>query len=113
MSASLPNAIPRDLAARAIPLDSLGLMEFAWTREDAERTISALEGSGVAILGGDVYHAMLDGIKITYDNWTCNRNDSESNSDYVARSHDASRNFIDTYPTAGVGHFIFVLVFKE
>jgi len=51
MAATLPKEVPANLLARSTPLE---WGEVAWSRVDALQVISALAGTSVAILGGDV-----------------------------------------------------------
>lgn len=52
---------------------------------------------GVAVLDGDVYVRAFDGFKISYDNWYCDREISESEENYVMRSVTTEVLYIESY----------------
>lgn len=66
---------------------------------------------GVAVLGGDVYAVKNDIIESNYDNWYCNLDAAESDSDFVGRSITVAWNYITNYH-ASEGVVLFAIVPK-
>lgn len=101
--------LPRDLLDSAVDLrPHVGVSEVGWRRADALRVLSALAGSDWAVLGGDVLVARGPAWEHALDNWHVQARQGEARDAYVARSHAASREVIERYPTGA--EFLFVLV---
>ena len=83
---------------RSISLESIGVDGIAYTKSEAQRIADEYYSSNIPILGGDVYICNNGDIKPTYDNWYCNRNDSETSYEYVVRSYQVACDYIKKYP---------------
>lgn len=83
---------------RSISLESIGVDGIAYTKSEALRIAEEYYNSNIPILGGDVYFFNNGNIKPTYDNWYCNRNNSETSYEYVARSYQVACDYIKKYP---------------
>lgn len=83
---------------RSISLESIGVDGIAYTKSEALRIAEEYYNSNIPILGGDVYLFNNGNIKPTYDNWYCNRNNSETSYEYVARSYQVACDYIKKYP---------------
>ena len=83
---------------RSISLESIGVDGIAYTKCEALRIAEEYYNSNIPILGGDVYIFNNGNIRPTFDNWYCNRNDSETSYEYVVRSYKVSCDYIKKYP---------------
>lgn len=96
-------------------LTSIGVRGKAYLRNDAILIVSLARHNIVPVLGGDVYckSEFDNNIHITYDNWYCNREESESLKDYVERSCDIAEQFIINYTCKKGVDPIFDIVLAE
>ena len=83
--------------SRGISLQDIGVNNFALDKTSTLEYFQKLFKEHVAILGGDVYLLKDGKLKLTYDNWYCNRGESESMESYVARSIDEAKTYIENY----------------
>ena len=83
---------------RSISLESIGVDGIAYTKSEALRIAEEYYNSNIPILGGDVYLFNNGNIKPTFDNWYCNRNNSETSYEYVVRSYQVACDYIKKYP---------------
>jgi hypothetical protein len=90
-------------------LEDVGVRNWALSREDALAALTKLTEIGIAVLGGDVYSVNGKFVESNYDNWYCNCNELESNSDFVERSIGVARNYIVNYH-APDGAVLFAMV---
>jgi hypothetical protein len=98
------------ILSEGIFLDSIGVNNWALTKEQALLALGKFEQKKIPVLGGDVYIIHVDIPEPTYDNWYCNRQDEESIDDYVVRSIDQTRCYINDYVGSNSEHILFVLV---
>lgn len=92
-----------------VPLAEGGVMNWALSRQDAINAIDRLMAMDTAILGGDVYAVDQKGSSLTYDNWFCERRPNESDVEFVKRSGEVARTYVQTYPVKdGIYHFAIV-----
>lgn len=78
-------------------LEDIGVRNWALTREQTLIALDQFGAEGIAILGGDVYEIQREGLQLNYDNWYCDRKDSESESSFVYRSIAKAREYITNY----------------
>jgi len=95
---------------KGYPLSEInpGSDEIALTVNDALCALDLLNGSNVAVLGGDIiskkkngefiyaYQLWGDGYEYHYLNWSCSRMDNESQEDYIKRSYIVAKESIKT-----------------
>jgi len=93
-----------------IKLSHLGLSNWALKRDQALNAIEELKALGIPILGGDVYHDINGIIIPNYDNWYCEQKPDESIVDFVTRSLNKAKMYIESYPIQKGIKFFFVLV---
>lgn len=95
--------------APCFSLIEIGINGNAYLRNDAIKIVSFARQNVIPILGGDVYCKSKSGnkIRMTYDNWYCNREQNESLRDYVMRSCDVAEKFIINYKCKEEGDPIF------
>jgi len=101
--------VPEALSSRATSLESLGLQEVAWTKSDALELLAQLEGSAVAVLGGDVYSMSSGRLKPANENWSCERRSREGLQAYAERSQQVAVAFLRAYPDLPEALFALVL----
>ncbi|KRP51148.1 Imm40 family immunity protein [Pseudomonas trivialis] len=85
------------ILSKGIPLDNLGVRNWALGREDALNAICELEAFGIAILGGDVYKLVGEKAEQTYDSWYCDQGPDESDYIFSKRSSDKAKSYIFSY----------------
>ena len=83
-----------------VPLEKFGVQNFGLTREQALSVLDKFRCSGIAILGGDVYRISNGKLEPTYDNWYCDRENSENIDDYTRRSIQKANEFISSYSSS-------------
>jgi len=93
-----------------IPLNHLGINNWALNKEQAVRALDELEKAGVPVLGGDVYEIVDDIPESNNDNWYCNRHENEPLEQYVSRSIEHTRKYVDSYCNPSRRETLFVLV---
>jgi hypothetical protein len=81
-----------------------GSNEIALTVNDALHALDLLNGSRIAVLGGDIlsedngkltYAIYSWGYDYSYLNWYCNKIDDESQEDYIKRSYVIAKKSIE------------------
>jgi hypothetical protein len=93
-----------------ISMDSLGVKNWALTRGQALEAIHHLSSIHIAILGGDVVTEERNCLAPTYDNWYCNRVSEESDDDYVRRSAEVARRYVQDYRETLARRALFAIV---
>ena len=86
-----------EILSVGVSLKNLGINNWALSRNDALEALSKLKSSGIAVLGGDVFVFSNGIIDQNYDNWYCERNPMESNTDFIASSIEKTRHYIEKY----------------
>ncbi len=85
------------ILSRGISLESEGIRNWAMTEPLAISAINEIAELGIPILGGDIYVSNIGRLQLTYDNWYCNKRDSENFNEYVARSQQTAISYIRKY----------------
>jgi hypothetical protein len=68
----------------------------------------------VPILGGDVYYVDDNGdIRLTYDNWYCNKMPEENNIEYCMRSIKVTMDYINKYRAYQNYNVLFDIVYPK
>lgn len=101
--------IPRRLRKRAVALPDLDDDEAAWSRDDALEVIDALRGTMVAVSGVQVFFPVPGGYAPGVRSWQAHRVRGELESDFVGRSHDGARAFVEATDDAN-GTCLFALM---
>lgn len=83
-------------------LMSIGVKNFALNKIDSIEAINGLAKIGVPILGGDVYYFIDGEISCGFENWYCDRLDSETDGEYLDRSIMESIKFINDFSIKNV-----------
>lgn len=84
-----------------ISLSCVGVKNWALGRDDAIRAINELEALGFPVLGGDVYQLVGEFPEQIYDNWYCDQEPGELDSDFLKRSSEKARGYIGSYSMSG------------
>jgi hypothetical protein len=92
------------------PLFEIGINNWALTKIEALNAIEQFYSLEVAILGGDVYAIRNEMFVSTYDNWYCDRLPQEEQSNFLNRSIDKARQYIEAYNAQEPDKTFFVLV---
>lgn len=95
---SLPAPYVQVLQECGVPMmESLGVADVALLADDAVDAAETLEGTGVAILGGDVFYATARGFEMALANWDTKPKPGEIAAEYVTRSIAETRDYIRRY----------------
>lgn len=89
------------ILSSGVSLEYLGIRNWALVRDDALRAICELGALGIPILGGDVYQLVDQVAEQTYDNWYCDQVPGESDSDFLNRSVNKAKSYIENYSIDG------------
>ncbi len=82
-----------DLSIKAIPLNELGIFEYAWEYNDLLSVLELLRKDKITLLGGDVYRLSGKKIFITYDSWYYSSKDKSNYED----SYNKALEFINIF----------------
>ena len=93
-------------------LHDVGVSNWAFTKGEALHVLELFLREGIAILGGDVYIKYNEIFEPNYDSWFCDKNDSESEKDFLLRSIEKSISYIKKYqiPEGQKIFFIFTVL---
>lgn len=105
--------IPPQLREHARSLADRGISGEAFPENVIRDVVRSLRGSGVAILGGDVYEEREGRLQPTYDNWHCDRLRAESFESYAERCWDQAWQYTQTYVGSPGKMPYFVLVMTD
>jgi hypothetical protein len=109
----IPESYIEVLNTKGRSLQDIGVNEVALQRPAALEAVRALEGSQVAILGGDVLRVFNNRPEYTGDNWYSEQQDPESLADFLKRSRDTAEQYIRAYPDPEDGTTLYTLVVSE
>jgi hypothetical protein len=98
------------LARTGVSLQQLGLADIALQREDALVAVEILQRQATPILGGDVYLVQDSRTEIAHANWHSDRRADEALDDYIIRSCQETRTYIEAFPRRDGVTPVFVLV---
>jgi hypothetical protein len=85
--------------------------DLALNKADALIALAMLEGTNVAILGGDVYKCGINGkLSATYDNWYINQEQLPPRQ-FAENSQLKAKQYLESYKEIGASSFLYVLVF--
>lgn len=87
-----------------------GVNNWALSKQQALKALDELLIKKFSILGGDVYVSRNDMFRPTYDNWYCDFFPEESDEEYLWRSIEKAKLYIEKYGITEKEDFYFVLV---
>lgn len=93
-----------------VPLESIGVKNWALSKEDAIKALDRFYELQIPILGGDVCENINGIIQYKYDNWYCDRQPNESQLDFASRSIDKARDYINNYHSDNIEQIFFAFV---
>lgn len=94
---TLPDALDELIERSGLPLIE-GVRGIGFMREPSLDALDTMQKYGrTAVLGGDVYEVVGGKLKVSYDNWHCDRQPGEDWASYVERSIEHSRGYISSY----------------
>ncbi|MET4676266.1 MULTISPECIES: Imm40 family immunity protein [unclassified Luteibacter] len=94
-------------------MESLGVADVALLADDAVDAAETLEGTGVAILGGDVFYATAQGFEMPRAYWDTKPNPGETAAEYVIRSILETRDYIRGYQVPANKTALFSMVVAQ
>lgn len=86
---------------------SLGINEYVWNKDDIKEILEELLEMKVGVLGGDVYKLERENIKMTYDSWYINDDNSET---FYQISILKALKYIENYEKNNCGDFLYSIV---
>ena len=95
-----------------LSLESLGIKNWALSRQKVLQVLEQFRELQVPILGGDVYRLVNGALRSNYDNWYCDELPNEFLSDFVIRSIDKAKQYIESYNIKKGDDIFFTLVPK-
>ena len=96
----------------SISLKNIGLDGLSWKKSDILNVLDYLENNNIAILGGDVYICSDKYLSRTYDSWYLNQ-DSLPWEDYIKKSHDITKSYIENYNKRNGDNYAYSLVIEQ
>jgi hypothetical protein len=106
--------IPKNLWKKGLKLNSWGINEIAWKKNDSLEVIDyLLQTYDVGLSGGDVYFLKNSELIPSYDNWFCDPLPSESIQDFNKRSLRIAKKYIKNYPINTEDNTLFSFVFSD
>ena len=93
-----------------VSLESIGIKNWAFSKEKALLALGHLANLEVPVLGGDVCELTNGTIQYNYDNWYCDRLPNESYIDFVNRSINKAIEYIEQYDSNDLDKIFFVFV---
>lgn len=106
--------IPRVLSSRAISLTSEGVLDVAWSKEDALQAVQWARDAEIGILGGHVWVDHKGRWTAGVDGWSCEAGESgEAWSAFVARSCQQAETFVSWYPERVPQRHIYSIEFAD
>lgn len=111
---SPPLCYSKLLSERGISMkDAFGTDDVALFTDDALAAAASLRGTGVAVLGGDVFYKTSQGFELAYANWHSEPKAGEDADAFVARSIQEASEYIRMYTAAPNKIPIFALVVSQ
>jgi len=90
--------LSHDLLARAVSLESEGVYDLAWCREDALRVIHLAADVSVGILGVTVWVERAGRWSVPGDGWYCEPFADESSEAFARRSCSGAAAYVTDHP---------------
>ena len=106
-------SVINDILKIGVSLESIGVKNWALSKEDAINALNRFYELKIPILGGDVCENFNGVIQYNYDNWYCDRQPNESQLDFVNRSIATARDYINNYHSENIEKIFFALVPDE
>lgn len=108
----LPPRCRELIRERGIPLDQWnpGSHEVAFNKENALKVLDALEGSNIAVLGGDVVRIDHGRLKYVYAQWNTEMTGEETAVEFAKRSRLAAGDYVLRFDPRETYDPLFVLV---
>ncbi|MDP2890916.1 MAG: Imm40 family immunity protein [Bacteroidota bacterium] len=91
-------------------LDNVGVQNWALTKDQALNALEQFSTLEISILGGDVYEYVDGIIRSSYDSWYCDSHSGEAKRDFVKRSIEKAKSYIEAYKVEDVNKVFFVFV---
>jgi hypothetical protein len=83
-------------------------------KDEALAFVNYLQKLQIPILGGDVYYIDDNGdIRLTYDNWYCDKMPEENNIEYYMRSIKITMDYINKYRSYQNYNLLFDIVYPK
>lgn len=96
-----------------VSLESIGVKNWALSKEDAVKALDRFYELQIPILGGDVCENINGVIHYNYDSWYYDKQPNESQLDFVSRSIAKARDYINNYYSDNIEKIFFAFVLDE
>lgn len=94
-------------------LQTIGVKNWAFSKDDALNILNRFEELHVSILGGDVYELINNNIQFNYDNWYSNSLPNETDIEFSERSLKKAREYIINYRVDEQNKIFFSFIISE
>lgn len=111
----LPERYVELAKTHGVSLDEInpGSHEVAFKRSVTLDVLRSLNGTVIAVLGGDVFRRTNDHLEYAYANWYCNKVSSEDFASYAERSRREAIAYVENFKGAEGFEPLFVLVLSD
>ena len=99
-----------NILSNGISLESLGVKNWAFSQKESLLILDKFVELQIPVLGGDVCDLVNEAIRFNYDNWYCNKLSNEPHLDFVKRSINKAREYIEQYSVKKSDKIFFVFV---
>jgi hypothetical protein len=99
-----------DILKQGHQLSGIGVSNWALSKSEALNALTKFTELQAPILGGDVCE-LIDGvIQYNYDNWYCEQMQGESKPDFIARSVEKAKQYVENYKGKNPDKIFFAFV---
>ena len=99
-----------EILKNGIPLREIGINNWALSKNETLEAIDKFKKLGIPVLGGDVCQKIDSVMRLSYDNWYCNKNEEETIEEFTIRSCKKAKTYIEVFPINKPGKTYFVIV---
>lgn len=98
------------ILSKGVSLESIGSKNRALSKQEALNALNQFKELQVPVLGGDVCELFGGVVIYNYDNWFCDRSPNESDLNFVNRSVEKAREYIENYRIKELNKIFFAFV---
>lgn len=99
-----------DVLRHGHSLSGIGVNNWALQKSEALNALTKFEELQVPILGGDVCELIGGVIQYNYDSWYCEQIQGEFKPDFISRSIEKAKQYIENYKEENPGKIFFAFV---
>lgn len=99
-----------DILKVGISLNDISVNNWALTKSQALEVLDQFLLHQIPVLGGDVFEKPEGEIQHNYANWYCDQRSGESRIDFVKRSIEKAKSYIENYKPGNSKEYYFTIV---